>query len=278
MASATDRGGDTVNAGRILGRALVVIGGAAAVSAIAWLTATASASTVTDEPISSNVPAVVSTIDYPPSPVLPQVTDTVPVVRRAPDAAPPALARVGDLSGAAAHTARLVGVLETSATHAVASVPVTVLAAERIAVAATGLTGLITPADGPLDHIGDAPEVSAAAGPNDLAHAPANSGGRERPADRAVAMVPVSPATTAIAARPRVHPRSDHGAGGLPGRSWLPSCVVPASAGLSTGHDRSGGDAVQPTAAQLPQPSHHRNGVPGQAVTSAEIQPGVTPD
>ncbi|EOD69679.1 hypothetical protein [Amycolatopsis vancoresmycina] len=227
-----------------------------------------------DEPIGSSVPAVVPTID----PARTQANGSVPVVGHATDAAPATVARVRDLSGSAAPTAALADALETSASHTVASVPGTVPAIGRIAVTATDLTRLITATDDPHHDIGSTPEVPAPAGSNDLAHAPANSGGRERPTDRALVTIPVRPATTAITEQPLTEPRSDHGTGGLAGRPWLPSCVVPASAGHATGHDRSGGDAVQPAGAQHPQPSHHRNGVPGQAVTSAEIQPGVTPD
>jgi hypothetical protein len=86
VTSVTRRGGDTVNAGRILMRALVVFGGAVADSTIAWLTATASASTitqVTDGPIGAGTPAVATPTGDPQPHVLSQVTGSVPVVRHA---------------------------------------------------------------------------------------------------------------------------------------------------------------------------------------------------
>jgi hypothetical protein len=280
VTSATRRGGDTVNAGRTLVRALVVLGGAAAVSAIAWLTATASASTVTqvtDGPIGSGSPAAVTTIGDPQPTVLSQVTGSVPV-QHAHDSVTPALARVHDLPGAATHTGRLAEGLETSATQAVRAVPATVLAVGRIAMAATDLTGLVAPAAGPRDHVEKLHAGLDSAGPDDAMHPPANRGQRERSAGLSSAAIPVRAATTAIAGQPRPGHRSDHGAGGLAGHSWLPSCVVPASAGLTSGHDRPCGDAVQPPAAEHAQPAHRRNGPLLQAVTSAEIRPGVTPD
>jgi hypothetical protein len=260
VTSATSRGGDTANAGRFLVRALVVIGGAAAVSAIAWLSATASASTVTpatDEPIGSSASAVVTAIGEPP--VLSRVAGSVPVAR---DAATPALARVRDLSGAAAHTVPLADVLETST--------------NILAGAATDLTGLVVPADSPSDHISPAgPDVEAS---NHLTRAPANSSLRERPAGHASAAIPVRAVLPEIAGQPDTDHPSAHGAGGPAGGSWLPSCVVPASAGLTAGHDRGCGDAVETSEAEHTQPSHRRNDVLSRAVTSVEIQPGVTPD
>ncbi|MDQ7805861.1 hypothetical protein Q5425_19125 [Amycolatopsis sp. A133] len=249
-----------------------MVGGAAAVSALAWLTATASASTVTqvaDGPIGSAAPAVVTTIGDAQPPVLLQVTDAVPVVR---DAATPALARTRELSGAAAHTARLADVLKTSA------VPATVLAVGRIAATATDLTGLAEPADSPRDYVEPPVAGTDAAGPDDLTRAPANSTPREGSAGRSSVAIPVRAATTAIAGPLHTDARSDHGASGFAGQWWLPSCVVPPTAGLSSGHDRSCGDVVQPPSAEHPQPSHRRNRVLHQAVASAEIQPGVTPD
>ena len=262
-----------MKAGRILARALVVIGGAAAVSAIAWLTATASASTVTqvtDGPTRPGIPAVATSTGDPQPSVLSPVIGSVPVARHADDAMTPALARVRELPGA--HTGRLADVLETSVTYAV---PVAV---KRIGVAATnltGLTGLAALADGPRDHVEISPAGPDLAGPNDLTRAPENTGLRQGTAGLSSAAIPVHPATTAI---PHAAPRSDHGVGGHAGRSWLPSCVVPASAGSAAGHENSCGDVVQPPAAEHPQLPHRRNGVLCPAETSAEIQPGVTPD
>ncbi len=270
-----------MSAGRTLVRALVVLGAAVAVCAIAWLTATASASTVTqvtDGSIGSGSPAVVTTIGASQPAVLSQVTGSVPVARHAPDSVTPALGRVHDLSGAVTHTARLADVLETSATHAVASVRTTALAVGRVAMAVTDLTGLLAPADGPRDHSEKLPVGLDSAGPDAATHAPANRGPGERSGGLSSAVIPVRAATTPIAGHLRTDPPSDRGAGGLAGRSWLPSCVVPASAGLTVGHDRSYGDAVQSPAAEHPQPSHRRNRSLRQAVTSAEIRPGVTPD
>jgi hypothetical protein len=254
-------------------RALVVIGGAAAVSAIAWLTATASASTVTE--VANGSPAVVTAVDHWQPPALSQVTDSVPVVRHAHDAAAPALAGVRDLSEAAASPARLADVVETSVTHVV---PGTVVAVRRIAAAATELTEPAAPAEGTRDHIEQPPTGPDAARPDDAPRAPANSGSRERSAGLFAAASPVRVATTEVAGQVPADVPSERGAGGLAGRSWLPSCVVPASAGFTSGHDRSGDDAVQPPAAEHPQPSHRGNGAQHRAVTSAEIQPGVTPD
>lgn len=260
-----------MNAGRILVRALVVLGGAAAVSALAWLSATASASTVTqitDEPIASVVPAVVTTIGQPQPSVLAPVVGSVPVVRRAQDAVTPALSRVRDLAGAAAHPARLADVLETNVTHAVG----------RIAVAATDLVGLGTPAESPRDHV-DTPSAGlGAVRPDDASGAPVHSDPRNRSAGRFSATTPVRAATTAVVARLHADHRSERGAGGPAGDAWLPSCVVPAGAGLTAGHDQGCGDVAQSRPAEDPQPSHRRNGVPRRAVTAAEIQPGVTPD
>jgi hypothetical protein len=258
-----------VNAGRILVRALVVIGGAAVACAIAWLTATASASTVgqvVDEPIGSSAPAVVTTIADPQPPVLSRVKGSVPVAQQAATSA---------LAGAAAHTTRLAGVLDTSATRAVASVPVAVRAVGRIAVAATGLTA---PAGSPRDHIENPPVGSGAAGQHAFTHARVDSGPQERPAGRSSTAIPARAAMPEIAGRPLTDRPSEHGADGLAGRSWPPSCVIPASAGFTAGHDRGCGDAVQPFAAEHPQSSLRRSDGSCQAVTSAEIRPGVTPD
>jgi hypothetical protein len=260
-----------VNARRILARALVVIGGAAAVSAIAWLSATASASTVTqdaDGPIGS----VVTTVGDPRPPVLSQVA--VPLARHADGAATSALAQVRDLSEAAAQTEAL----SAGASHAVASVPAAVLAVGRVAVAATDLTDFVAQADKPSDHNENSPAGSDAAGPGDSTPAPADSGPRERSAGFSPAAMPVHAATAQIVDQSHADSRSERGAGGLPGRSWLPSCVVPANAGFTAGHDHGCGDAVQAPAADHPQPAKSRNGVLRRAVTSTEIQPGTTPD
>lgn len=228
-----------MNAGRILGRALVVLGGAAAACAIAWLTATASASTVTevtDGPIAS--------------------AGSLPVVGQA---AEPVLS---ELSGAATHTARL-------ATRVVASVPATVVEVGR-----TAVTALVPPADGPRDHVEKplvSPEVARA---DDVTRASASSGPRERIAPFSSAI----PVRAAVGSQLHADHRSDHAAGGIDGESWLPSCVGTASAGLTAGHDRNFGDAIQEPAAEHPQPSHREHGVLHRAVASAEIQPGVTPD
>jgi hypothetical protein len=275
VTSVTKRGDDTADAGRFLVRALVVIGGAAAVSAIAWLTATASASTVTEIANGPGSPAVVTAIDHSPPSALAQVTHSVPVVRHAHDAATPALAGVRDLSEAAAYPARLADVVETSVTHAV---PGTVVAVRRIAGAATALTGPAAPAESTRDHVEPPPAGPDAARSDDAPRTPANSGSRERSAGRFAAPGPVRVAATEVARQLPADIPAEHGAGGLAGRSWLPSCVVPASAGFTSGHDRSGDDAVQPPAADHPQPSHRGNGAQHRAVTSAEIQPGVTPD
>lgn len=250
-----------MKAGRFLVRALVVAGGAAAVSAIAWLTGTASASTITETPDS---PAVVTAIGH-----------AVPVVR---DAATPALTRVRDLSEAAADPIRLTETLETHVTHAVNALPGTVLAVRRIAEKATALTGLAAPPEEPSGHIGQSPAARDAAAPKDSAGEPVNGSPRHRPADLVPTTAPAHVATTAIAGQPHADDRSGHGADGLTGQSWLPSCVVPASAGFTSGHDRSGDDAVQPPAAEHAQSSHHGTGVLSRPVASAEIQPGVTPD
>ncbi|WP_410671412.1 hypothetical protein [Amycolatopsis sp. cmx-4-68] len=265
-----------MKAGRVLVRALVVVGGAAAVSAIAWLTATASASTVTQVTDGSASPAVVTTIGDPQPPAL--VTDSVPVVRRAHDAAAPVLARVRDLSGAAAPATRLTEVLETSVTRAVRAVPGTVVAVQRIAGTATALTGLVAPAEGARDYVEQPPAGPDAARRDDPTRTPANGGPRERSAGLSPAAIPNRVATTAIASQLPADHRSGHGVDGLGGRSWLPSCVGPASAGLTADHDRSCGDAVQSAAAGHPQSSHRRTGVLSRPVASAEIQPGVTPD
>ncbi|MGK3200678.1 hypothetical protein [Amycolatopsis sp. MEPSY49] len=231
-----------MNAGRLLGRALVVVGGAAAACAIAWLTATASASTVTDVadgPIAS--------------------AGSLPVVRQA---AAPVLDEVRELSGAAAHTARL-------ATRVVAAVPATVVEVGR-----TAVTALVPPADGPRDHVEKPVAGADVARSADAPRASASSGPRERFA----ALSSAIPVRAAVGSQPHADHRSEHGAGGLDGQSWLPSCAGAASAGLTAGHDRNCGDAIQEAAAEHPQPSHREHGVLHRAVASAEIQPGVTPD
>jgi hypothetical protein len=145
-----------------------------------------------------------------------------------------------------------------------------------LAGAATDLTGLVVPADSPSDHISPAgPDVEAS---KDLTRAPANSGPQERPAGHASAAIPVRAVLPEIAGQPDTDHPSAHGAGGPAGGSWLPSCVVPASAGLTAGHDRGCGDAVETSETEHAQPSHRRNDVLSRAVTSVEIQPGVTPD
>ncbi len=235
-----------MNTGRILGRALVVVGGAAAACAIAWLTATASASTVTevtDGPIATVVTSA----------------GTVPVVRQA---AAPVMGEVRGLSGAAAHTARL-------ATRVVASVPATVVEVGRTAVAT-----LVPPVEGPRDHVEKPAADPDVARADHATRAPASSGPRERFAAFSSAI----PVRAVVGSRLHADHRSEHGAGGIGGHSWLPSCVGAASAGLTAGHDRNFGDAIQEAAAEHPQPSHREHGVLHRAVASAEIQPGVTPD
>ncbi|SEF29506.1 hypothetical protein SAMN05421837_104728 [Amycolatopsis pretoriensis] len=238
-----------MNAGRILLRALVVLGGAVAACAIAWLTATASASTVTevaDGPIASAAAGVVPS------------AGEVPLVRQARDTA---VDRVRVLSGAAAHTARL-------ATRVVASVPATVVEVGRTAVAA-----LVPPVAGPREHVEKSagPVVAVA---DDVTSAPAPGGQRERSTFRS----PAIPVRAAAVSRSHADDRSEPGARGNSGQSWPPSCVGPASAGFTAGHDRNCGDAIQEAAAVHPRPSHRRNGVRSRAVAAAEIQPGVTPD
>jgi hypothetical protein len=270
-----------VNTGRILVRALIVIGGAAAVCAIAWLTATASASPVTqvtDGLIRSGIPTAATPSGDPQLPVLSQVTSSAPLVRPARDAATPVLARVRDLSGAAAHTGRLVDLLDTNLTQAMATIPATVLMVRRVAESATDPTGPVTPTEDPSGNVEHSPPGLAAARPNYPADTLMTSGPRERSTGLSPVAIPVGAAKRAVAGELRTVLRSEYGAGGLAGGSWLSSCVIPASAGFTSGHDHTCGDVVQSLAAKFPQASHRRNGALRRAVTSTEMQPGVTPD
>ncbi|KDN17604.1 hypothetical protein DV20_35345 [Amycolatopsis rifamycinica] len=259
---------DTAKAGRFLVRALVVAGGAAAACALAWLTATASASTVTevtDGPLGAGVPAVAATIGDAEPPVL----GHVPMAR---DTAAPAVARVRALPGAATDPARLTDLVKTDAVSA------TVAAVGRFAAAATELTGLDTPAAGSPDHAGHAPAgLLDSAGPDDVSRAP-HSVPRKRSAGLFPATTPVRVIAHAVAGRLPAGHRADRGAEDSGGRSWLPSGTVSANAGPASGYDRGCGDVAQPFAAERPQSPPCRNDVSRSAVTAAEIQPGVTPD
>ncbi|WP_410638085.1 hypothetical protein [Amycolatopsis sp. lyj-346] len=243
-------------------RALVVTGGAAAACAFAWLTATASASTVTDiadGPLGKGSPAVEITTDDPQPPVLVQVADSAPAVQGARDAA-----------------ARLVDRLETNVPYAVDALPATVAAVGRIAVAATEL------ASAPTDGVRDDAEKPAAGldtpAPDDASRAPVNSLPRERSADISSAMLPLRVVAAEVAGQLPADDRADHGADDLGGRSWPPSWTVSANAGPASGHDRGCGDVAQPDAGEHPQQWYRKTGVQHRAVTAAEIQPGVTPD
>lgn len=235
---------DTAKAGRTLLRALVVIGGAAAACALGWLTATASAGTLTDGPL--DAPAV--------------VTGSVPVVHHA-------------AAGAVADTARLAGALEEHVGHAVDSVPATVAAVRRIAATATGLTKRDAPARS------SAATPSAGAAEPDDSRTSVGSAPRERSAG----LLPVATTgrgvgKTAVAGRTPVHHRAGDGVAD-PGRApWLPLCAISADAGAAPGHDRGSADVAPPRSAEPARPAHRRNGAPHRAVTEAGIQPGVTPD
>lgn len=235
----------TAKSGRTLLRVLVVVGGAAAACALGWLTATASAGTLTDAPL--DAPAV--------------VTGSVPVVH---DVA----------SGAVADTARLAGTLEEHVGHAVDSVPATVAAVQRIAATATGLAKRDAPARSSA-----ATPSAGAAEPDDASRTSVDSAPRERSA----VLLPAATAgrgagTTAAAGRTPADHRAGDGVAD-PGRApWLPPSAISADVGAASGHDRGSADAVQPYSAEHAQPAHRRNGVPHRAVTEAGIQPGVTPD
>ncbi|WP_410562153.1 hypothetical protein [Amycolatopsis sp. cmx-4-61] len=262
-----------IHAGRALIRALVVIGGAAAVSAVAWLMATASASTLTDaadEPIGSGVQTVVSAIGDPKPSLLPQLG----AAERVNDVATPALARVRGLSEAVTRTPLLPDVLDTRAIRKVTAVPATVLTLGRL----TELKDFFAPPESPLASVGSATVDSVTAEPHDALPAPANTDSRDTSADSA-AGTQLRKTTTSIGGQPDVDLGSDQGVGGAGGRSGLQSCVIPAGAGFAGGHDRGCGDVVQPRpqVARL-QSSRRWTRVQCHAVTAAEIQPGVTPD
>ncbi|MGW5743165.1 hypothetical protein [Amycolatopsis sp. NPDC003861] len=153
----TRRENDTAKAGRFLVRALVVVGGAAAACALAWLTATASASTVTqvtDGPLGMAAPVL---------PVVPELPGVDP--------------------------ARLADLVKSQVPKAI---PAAVAAVGRIA--AAGPTELDRPVEGPRDHAEKA--SPSAARPVEAAPALVDSVPRERPAGPAPAMVPVRVVTT----------------------------------------------------------------------------------
>jgi hypothetical protein len=145
-------------------------------------------------------------------------------------------------------------------------------------VAATGLAEPAAPAGGAGDHRENPLAAPAAGGPDDFTRVPADNGSGHHAAGRSSAAIPVRAPMPETAGQPHADRAPDQGAGGNAGRSWLPSCVVPASAGLTAGHDHSCGDAVQSSPAERPEPSHRRNDGVRRAVTSVKIQPGVTPD
>ncbi|WP_410587154.1 hypothetical protein [Amycolatopsis sp. lyj-23] len=260
-----------VNAGRALIRALIVIGGAAAVSAVAWLMATASASTLTDavdEPIASGVQAVVSATGGPTSSVLPHSD----AAERIDEAATPVLAHVRSLSEAAG-TSRLTDVLDTHAIRTVTAVPATVLTLGHL----TDLAGILAPVGSPLEYVGKTPVASATTEPNDFLPASAKTDPRGTSAGSAVATLRHA-ATTSTGVQAHADLGPDSGAGEDGGRSGLQGCAVPAGAGFAAGHDRGCGDVVQPRPEARLQSSRCWNRVLSHAVTAAEIQPGVTPD
>lgn len=158
------------------------------------------------------------------------------------------------------HTAQL-------ATRVMASVPATVVEVGR-----TAVTALVPPADLPRVHVEKL--VTDVARADNATRAPASSGPRERFA----ALSSAIPVRVAVKSRLRADHHSEHGAGGIGGPSWLPSCVGAASAGFTAGHDHNCGDAIQESAAVYVQPLHCGHGVLHRTVASAEIQPGVTPD
>ncbi len=237
------RDDDTVKAGRILARALVVIGGAAAACALAWLTATASASTVTqiaDDPVGTAV----------------AIGDPVPPV----------------VPGALAEPARLAGLVKSRVSQAI---PATVGTVGRIALGATGRTGPASPVKGPSGHAAK-PAGPGAAKPVDASPAREDSVPRQRSAGLFPATAPVR-AAAATDPLP-VDLRADHGVDGPGGPSWPPVETVSANAGPASGHDRGCGDVAPFHAVERPQFSDRRNAVSHRAVASAEIRPGVTPD
>ncbi|MDS0137524.1 MULTISPECIES: hypothetical protein [unclassified Amycolatopsis] len=153
----TRREKDPAKAGRFLARALVVVGGAAAACALAWLTATASASTVTqitDGPLGMAAPVL---------PAVPELPSVDP--------------------------ARLADLVQSQVPQAI---PAAVAAVGRIA--ATGPTELDSPAKDPRDHAEKA--SLSAARPIDAPPALVDSVPRERPAEPASATVPVRVVTT----------------------------------------------------------------------------------
>ncbi|SFW60090.1 hypothetical protein [Amycolatopsis australiensis] len=225
-------------------RALVVLGGAAAACAIAWLTATASASTADQLADGPDAPAIGNLQQ----PVLSPVVDTVT----------PVLAR--DLAGTAT---RLAGVVETDATSAV---PAPIDAVGHLAVAATDHAQTTEPAAEPPPAVLDTARKIRAP------RTPVSSGPGNRPAEFSPAVIPVR--AVAAAEQPHADHQPEHGAGDFTGHSWLPSCTVSASAGF----DHCFGEAWQPAAAEDPQPAHRRDDVLRLGVQAAEIQPGITPD
>ncbi|QKV76809.1 hypothetical protein [Amycolatopsis sp. Hca4] len=245
-----------VNARRALVRALVVVGGAAAVSAVAWLTATASASTLTDitnEPIGAGVQTAVSAVSDPKPSVLPQAVE-----------------RVDDVARGLSEAATRVDVLHAHAIPAVTTIPAAVLTL-------TDLTGNLESPDNPVEHVGKPPADPVAAESHDVRSAPAKTGSPEASTAPSAAF-PLRPAAASALGEAHADLGADHGLGGLGGRSGLQAYVVPATAAFAAGGDRGCGDVAQPRSETRLQSSGRRNRVQQHAVVAAEIQPGVTPD
>ncbi len=287
MAGVTKREGDPVGTGRFLLRALVVVGGAAAVSAVAWMSATASASTgtqITAEPIGSGSPAAVTTAGHRQSQTRSLVADVVPAVSRDLHhtvTAPAAVHNTVDALGASVHAIAATHIPAVDVARVADSVTATFNAGRSVAVAATDLVDLSLASGRGSRPAGDAPVDPARVVEQDsvLPEAAISEMPRRTPAS-ASSGVPVRATTADAPVSIRAHelPTSGHEDGGHPVRPWSPSCVVSASMCLAASHDRGTGDAAPQSAADhqlLPRGGY---GLRDRCVTATEIRPGVTPD
>jgi hypothetical protein len=285
MTSVTKREDDTAGAGRFLVRALVVVGGAAAVSTVAWLTATASASTqVPDGPIESGSPAAVAMAGHREPPVPSPVAGVVPALSRDlhdAAAAPRAAHDVPSLLRESAHVAVPADVVSAGVDRVKSSLAAGVEASRSIATAATDLTGTSPQPDflrDPVSEASVAPRPDIEQGGVTPTPAADVLAARTADAHSSGIRVHATSADMSPSTRAHDHRRPGHNTGDQPVHPWSPSCVVSASTCLATDHGHGSGDAAHQAVAEPRLLPHACCGLRDHIVTAAELCPGVTPD
>ncbi len=287
VAGVTKREGDLVGTGRFLLRALVVVGGAAAVSTVAWMSATASASAGTQiaaEPIGSGSPAAVTTAGHQQPQTRSLVADVVPAVSRDLHhtvTAPAAVHNTVDALGASVHAIAATHIPAVNVAQVADSVITTFNVGRSVAATATNLVDLTLASGRGSRPAGDAPvDPTRVVERDSVVPVAAISGMPMRMPASASSGVPVRAITADAPVSIRAHelPASGHEDGGYPVRPWSPSCVVSASMCLAVSHDRGTGVAAPQGAADYQLLPRGGYGVRDRCVTATEIRPGVTPD